>query len=433
MNKILHGTLTKKLVELILLAAAVSTGAFFLLNWAADKAVEGYAGFPAYIDREYDRAAGSLQDYVTENELKLADAGRLADWVKGEKSVQIHVFYGEEQLYTSNGVYYETEAGEAKSNEGTGRYYDLPFADGTAKVYIYGAFEYKFYVAVELVLFGLSILLFFILLLLGIRDRIHYIRVLEGDIGVMEGGELQKPVTVQGDDELGTLAEKLEAMRLSLLHQGEAERRATEANRSLVTEMSHDLRTPLTSLLLYTQIVQNGKYKSEAELQSYLEKIYGRAMQIKSQSDALFYHFLVDKDAAPAPLCDEDLKAVFPDVLSDFVCTLEAKGFKVETTGEWPDAKSRVNIEYLTRIMDNLLSNILKYADSGVPVRLLFFCRDGQFSVELYNRIVKRHRTGDSSHIGMENVRSLMERMGGSYEHEEADGIFCSRLLFPCD
>ena len=217
----------------------------------------------------------------------------------------------------------------------------------------------------------------------------------------MEGGELQKPVTVQGDDELGTLAEKLEAMRLSLLHQGEAERRATEANRSLVTEMSHDLRTPLTSLLLYTQIVQNGKYKSEAEMQSYLEKIYGRAMQIKSQSDALFYHFLVDKDAAPAPLCDEDLKAVFPDVLSDFVCTLEAKGFKVETTGEWPDAKSRVNIEYLTRIMDNLLSNILKYADSGVPVRLLFFCRDRQFSVELYNRIVKRHRTGDSSHIGM--------------------------------
>ena len=250
--------------------------------------------------------------------------------MKGEKSVQIHVFYGEEQLYTSNGVYYETEAGEAKSNEGTGRYYDLPFADGTAKVYIYGAFEYKFYVAVELVLFGLSILLFFILLLLGIRDRIHYIRVLEGDIGVMEGGELQKPVTVQGDDELGTLAEKLEAMRLSLLHQGEAERRATEANRSLVTEMSHDLRTPLTSLLLYTQIVQNGKYKSEAEMQSYLEKIYGRAMQIKSQSDALFYHFLVDKDAAPAPLCDEDLKAVFPDVLSDFVCTLEKPATKEE-------------------------------------------------------------------------------------------------------
>ena len=47
-----------------------------------------------------------------------------------------------------------------------------------------------------------------------------------------------------------------------------------------------------------------------------------------------------------------------------------------------------------------------------MPVRLLFFCRDRQFSVELYNRIVKRHRTGDSSHIGMENVRSLMERMG---------------------
>ena len=83
--------------------------------------------------------------------------------------------------------------------------------------------------------------------------------------------------------------------------------------------------------------------------------------------------------------------------------------------------------------MDNLLSNIIKYADKSVPVRLLFFCKDGKFSVELYNKIVKHRKTGDSSHIGIENVNSLMERMGGSYEHCEADGIFCSKILFPCD
>ena len=433
MNKILHGTLTKKLVELILLSAAVAVGAFYLLNWVADAAFDAFNAVPSYIDRQYDRAGQNLQDYVTQYGVASTDTAALEDWTKSEKSVQLHVYRSNRLAFSSDKANYESESDENQEINILCRSYIIHFSDGDGIAYLYGSFEYKLFVIVELIVLGLSILLFFILLLLGIRDRIHYIRVLENDIEVMEGGELQKPVTVQGDDELGTLAEKLEAMRLSLLQQGEAERRATEANRSLVTEMSHDLRTPLTSLLLYTQIVQNGKYKSEEELQSYLEKIYGRAMQIKSQSDSLFYHFLVDKEAAPAPVCEEDLKAVFPDVLSDFVCTLEAKGFTVETTGEWPDAKSRVNIEYLTRIMDNLLSNILKYADSGVPVRLLFFCRDRKFSVELYNKIVKRRKTSDSSHIGVENVKSLMERMGGSYEFAEADGVFCSKLIFPCD
>jgi len=432
LNKLLRGTLTQKLIELIVLSAAAAVGLFFLLNWVSEKVFDSYAGLPAYIDAQYDLAEESLQDYVTEYAVSMTDTDALNDWVKYEKSVQLHVFYNKRQTYSSDNQGYATEYDERAESSELGRQYAIRFSDGTASVYFYGSFEYKFFVIVELIELGLSILLFFILLLLGIRNRIHYIRVLENDIEVMEGGELQKPVTVKGDDELGTLAKKLEAMRLSLLQQGEAERRATEANRSLVTEMSHDLRTPLTSLLLYTQIAQSGRYKSEAELQSYLEKIYGRAMQIKSQSDSLFYHFLVDKDSAPAPVCEEDLKAVFPDVLSDFVCTLEAKGFTVETTGEWPDAKSKVNIEYLTRIMDNLLSNILKYADSGVPVRLLFFCRDGNFSIELYNKIVRHRKTGDSSHIGIENVTSLMERMGGSYAHIESDGIFCSKLQFPC-
>lgn len=433
MNKILRGTLTQKLVELILIAAVASIGLFYLLDWAVNEGFKECTGLPAYIDREYDQAEQDFQDYVTQNAVKMKDTKTIAAWTKDNKSVQVHVFANGWNDITGGGTRKSGEGEEQRMNDGYGRICSIDFADGTAGVYLYAPFEFRYYVIQELVILGLCILFFFVLLLLGIRNRIHYVRVLENDIEVMEGGELERPVTVRGDDELGTLAEKLEAMRLSLLHQGEAERRATEANRSLVTEMSHDLRTPLTSMLLYTQILQSGRYKNEDEMQEYLAKIYSRAMQIKSQSDSLFYHFLVDKDSAPAPVCEEDLKAVFPDVLSDFVCTLEAKGFTVETTGEWPDAKSRVNIEYLTRIMDNLLSNIIKYADKSVPVRLLFFCKDGNFSVELYNKIVKHRKTGDSSHIGIENVNSLMERMGGSYEHCEADGIFCSKILFPCD
>lgn len=415
-----------------MLSALAAVALFYVLNWTIDKGFKNYADLPGFIDREYDKAADSLQSYVSENGIAMSDALALGDWAKGEKAVQLHVFHNKRHIYSSGGESFATEDEEKKANGEIGRFYTIRFSDGQASVFLYGSFEYKFFIYIELVVFGVSIIVFFILLLFGIRDRIRYIRMLENDIGAMEGGDLEHPVTVRGDDELGSLAKRLEFMRLSLIRQGETERAAMQANRSLVTEMSHDLRTPLTSMLLYTQILQNGKYKNEDEMREYLSKIYSRAMQIKSQSDSLFYHFLVDGSASAAATCEEDLKAIFPDVLSDFVCTLEAKGFKVETTGDWPEAKSKVNIEYLTRIMDNLLSNILKYADKDVPVRLLFFYKDEQFSVELYNKIVKHRRTSESSHIGVSNVSQMMERMGGSYAYAEADGIFCSKLLFPC-
>lgn len=415
-----------------MLSALAAVALFYALNWAIDKGFENYADLPGFIDREYDKAADSLQSYVSENGIAMSDAPALGDWVKDEKAVQLHVFHNKRHVYSSGGESFATEEEEKEANSGIGRFYTIRFSDGQASVFLYGSFEYKFYIYIELAVFGVSIIVFFILLLFGIRNRIHYIRVLENDIGAMEGGDLEHPVTVRGDDELGSLAKRLEFMRLSLIMQGETERAAMQANRNLVTEMSHDLRTPLTSMLLYTQILQNGKYKNEEEMRTYLSKIYSRAMQIKSQSDSLFYHFLVDGSANAVASCEEDLKAVFPDVLSDFVCSLEAKGFKVETTGDWPEAKSKVNIEYLTRIMDNLLSNILKYADKGVPVRLLFFYKDEQFSVELYNKIVKHRRASESSHIGVSNVSQMMERMGGSYAYAEADGVFCSKLLFPC-
>lgn len=93
----------------------------------------------------------------------------------------------------------------------------------------------------------------------------------------MEGGDLEHPITVRGHDELTTLASCLDSMRLTLRQQQEEEAQASAKVKSLITEMSHDLRTPLTTLLLYTEILRGHKYDTPEQEADYLNKIDAKA------------------------------------------------------------------------------------------------------------------------------------------------------------
>ena len=72
-------------------------------------------------------------------------------------------------------------------------------------------------------------------------------------------------------DEIGTLAASVDSMRNSIVETMRSEKAAWNSNTALITAMSHDIRTPLTSLVGYLDIIEGGKYKSEEELIHYIK------------------------------------------------------------------------------------------------------------------------------------------------------------------
>ena len=88
-----------------------------------------------------------------------------------------------------------------------------------------------------------------------------------------EGGSLDYSITVKGKDELAMLAEGIENMRIafqSLLNQ---EMEMMKENQRIVIEMSHDIRTPVTAIMLYSEILQKEQYKTEEQRKEYVKKI----------------------------------------------------------------------------------------------------------------------------------------------------------------
>ena len=97
---------------------------------------------------------------------------------------------------------------------------------------------------------------FIFVLLLFIHRKIRYLKWLAEDITILFSGDLDHQVADYGYDEIGTVGRDLEQMRIALKKQMESEREAISANNSLVTALSHDLRTPLTTQHGYLDILQ---------------------------------------------------------------------------------------------------------------------------------------------------------------------------------
>lgn len=424
-------SLAGKLV--FLLFAGTMAGLFFFgaLHMALNAGLAYYFNNSSYLSHRETRAVQELQDYITQKELTPYDSQELFKWVKDETVVYLEIYRNNRLLYASENwddtIFYETDTGSYKD-----KYHSLSFSDGDADIFLFGVYEYQFYtyalVAELLSGFLISILVF----IKGIRRGIQYIQNLGAEIVMMEGGCLERPIPIKGRDELAELADGLEQLRRSLKENIANETALKQANQKLTTSIAHDLRTPLTALTMYIQILQSGVCE-EGKKQYYLDKIMSKAVRMKVLSDRLFEHSQM-KDRKEGREQEEilTLQEAFMDHLSEIAMLLENRGFQIHTDLNWQPASIIVRMDYLARIMDNICSNLIKYADPRTSVTFRILCDTSMAGLEIANRIKRQNAPVESTRVGMDNIRHMMKQMNGICQVDMDQEYYKIRILFPC-
>ena len=250
------------------------------------------------------------------------------------------------------------------------------------------------------------------------------------EIQAIEGGDLDHSITIQGSDELTTLASCLDSMRLTLRRQHQQEAETSAKVKNLITQMSHDLRTPLTTLLLYTEIVRCHKYQAEQQLQDYLAKIDRKARQIKHLSDNLFEYALVTRDSPVMLDQPASLSQIFEGPLAEMVDQLQQHDFICTLDLGSEDLSLTVYEPYIRRILDNITSNILKYADPAYPVSVTFV-REDAAGLAFANVTLADTDSVESTKVGLVSIQTMMEKMHADSRAESDGRRFCITLLFP--
>lgn len=421
-----------QLLRLLICAVAASLVLFFLLNQVCGYMLDQCYNSPGYEQWKNAHYVQKLQQYIDEYRLTSRDADELDQWVMEQRIINLRVYKDDIQVFDSDYPEEELwEEGISVDEYDWEVYYSVTFADGPATVSIMGLYAYQFDTYALLAELVISFGFFLLFVLLGIRTKIEYILKLSDEIEILEGGSLNYRITVKGEDELSALAEGLDSMRRSFKHLIGQEAEIMRENQRIVTEMSHDLRTPVTTILLYTEILKKKKYKDEAQLEEYIDKIDKKAHRMKQLADHLFEYSLVAGETETVLEEPESYETLFYDLLSETCLFLQQHGFQTKFQVQWRDKALRVSTDYMIRIMDNIMSNIIKYGDPESPVVIRSVYVEEMAGFSFANAIKQGEEKVESTCVGIQSIKNMMKKMGGICMTRREGRRFVIEILFP--
>ncbi len=419
------------------MCAAALLIAIAAANLAQNIAVEWIYNV-VYSDEKYEQditdMLQSLQDYVQEEQVTEDNIKLLVNWVRKQENVYVTFYRDIDELLgpfmaNSGNEPYEVDT------EYESLYYTVNLYDGTpmkVQLEVYVDNSYMYWADVAMYVTGGIV--FLLLLLMMIHHKIRYINRLESELKVLGGGNLEYPITIKGNDEITSLAEGITALKNGFLEEQQMKAEAEKANMELVTAMSHDLRTPLTSLIGYLELLNMHRYENEEQLQKYLEYCRKKAFQIKKVSDRLFEYFLVyGKEEKELQLQTIPCEEMAEDLCNGQFFDWQDRGGTIDCQiGELPGAV-QVDSEYMQRVMDNLLSNLKKYGDPAYPLQIQIDESQDMLHILLKNHVLEQKNQIESTQIGLKTCRRIIENHGGTFawRTDTQENIFTIEMELP--
>lgn len=263
-----------------------------------------------------------------------------------------------------------------------------------------------------------------------ILHLLRRIEALSRETGALMAGDLSHSIRAPGRDELSRLGADIERLRLSVLERLEGEREAVGATGRLITGLSHDLRTPLTKLMGYLEILR--RCQSGEEREKYLRLAAEKAEQIKGMTDQLFDRAQVP-DSREALAREPELvdgAQLLGQILSEVCGDLQREGFQAPQPVFTEPFRLYLRPEDAVRVFDNLFSNLCKYGDPASPVTFSVERGPGTVTVAAENRVRPDPDRRDSHGVGLPTMAELMERCGGRLETERRGETFRTAAVF---
>ena len=272
------------------------------------------------------------------------------------------------------------------------------------------------------------------------------LKKLQDGAGRMAGGDLA-PVP----EKFLFPAEKQHAQSLNSIGRGatlaaERQLKSERMKTELITNVSHDLKTPLTSLISYVDLLKKEGLTSE-RAPEYLEVLDRQSQRLKKLTEDLVEASKASSGNIQAKPEDTDVNLLLSQAAGEYAERLAGASLTPVITLDPSEPHIRADGRLLWRVFDNLLSNVTKYALSGTRVYLTTEAKDGKVFVTFRNvsreplnisaeELMERFVRGDASRntegsgLGLSIAKSLTELNGGSLELTVDGDLFKAVLVF---
>lgn len=404
-----------------------------------------------------DKAYFVLRDQAEKDPSVLADKEYLTNVNTdiARKSTYIIVRKGEELYYAGNKDAAELifaklpDYGEADLSEETGLYYDeydkfvkqVDFlfpdgSEGSAFVVTKTNSLISKHLLIDMFVAILVILVFTSLMLTRWIHTSVFCPINELNVAMrrIKEGNFEYALQTDAKGEIGDLYRDYEDMRLRLKESTEEKQDHEKKNRELISNISHDLKTPITAIKGYVEGIMDGVADTPEKMDKYIKTIYNKANDMDRLINELTVYSGIDSNRIPYNFHRINVADYFGDCVEEVGMDLEQKGIELNYSNlVQPDTMVIADPEQMKKVINNIISNSVKYMDKPkgmIDIRILDEADSIQVEIEdngkgiaqkdlgkiferFYRTDASRNSAQGGSGIGLSIVKKIIEEHGG--------------------
>ena len=267
--------------------------------------------------------------------------------------------------------------------------------------------------------FVAAVIVFVVLFLFLVGQKIAYLTDIIKGIEALHTHRMDYQIPIEGNNEFTELAERINYLAKAERELQEKESQMKAEREDLIRALSHDIRTPLTAIMSYSEYMQQkvGAVDSK-EFEEYVFLMKQKAGQIKTLTDRL-----LDGDRCSPEWIEngrflmEQLVDEWSDLIGDtYTCEIDMS--------ECGDFSGQFDIAELRRIFDNLASNVEKYADPGQPVWMSVSAAEGILRIKQGNTCNVYTEAVESYGIGIGSIRRIAANYDGEVDVSQDESRF---------
>lgn len=282
----------------------------------------------------------------------------------------------------------------------------------------------------------LSFAIFIVSFFMCTSKEINYIKILNDGIRKIAEGDLNSKVQVRGNDEISNIAQNINYMSQKLYEAEKYRKISEEKKDTFIMNISHDIRTPLTSVIGYIELVKE-KYTGDDEIKDYINIASDKSERLRRLINDFFEYNKLTIGKTKLNKVNISLNEFLRQTVEEIMPELKNKNLDFSLNFPNYEIQKEIDPELMYRVIENLLSNAVKYCDENSKIIVNLYKKENRVIISIENQcsefnkdnikfIFDRFYRGDKSRnsrkagagLGLAIVKDIIEKHNGTVSCE---------------